>query len=93
MNSQRLAKLRISPLHLQQGLFATLALLVTLIAIQQFQHWGDAREAEQVKQPFTYSQSYSRANASMARDTALSLTPVDRKAPASEVQHQQTWVF
>lgn len=98
MNRQRLTQLRISPLHIQQGLFASLALMVTLIAIQQFQHWENSREAAQIKQPFTYSQAYgsqtySNASASMARDTALSLTPVDRKAPASDVPHQQTWVF
>lgn len=93
MNRQRLTQLRISPQHIQQGLFASLALMVTLIAVQQFQHWDNSREAAQIKQPFTYSQSYSNANASMARDTSLSLTPVDRKTPVSEVQHQQTWVF
>lgn len=93
MNRQRLTQLRISPLHIQQGLFASLALMITLIAIQQFQHWENSREAAQIKQPFTYSQTYSNVSASMARDTALSLTPVDRKTPASEVPHQQTWVF
>lgn len=93
MNRQRLTQLRISPLHIQQGLFASLALMVTLIAIQQFQHWDSSREAAQAKQPFTYSQSFTNVSASMARDTSLSLTPVDRKAPVSEVQHQQTWVF
>ncbi|UXZ96433.1 hypothetical protein K3169_00490 [Pseudomonas phytophila] len=98
MNRQRLTQLRISPLHIQQALFASLALMVTLIAIQLFQHWENSRESAQIKQPFTYSQTYnsqtySNASASMARDTALSLTPVDRKAPASEAPHQQTWVF
>lgn len=93
MNSKRLTQLRISPLHIQQGLFASLALLITLIAIQQFQQWDNKREAAQIKQPFTYSQSYSTASAPLARNSALSFTPVDGKAPVSETQHRQTWVF
>ena len=93
MNSKRLTPLRISPLHIQQGLFASLALLITLIAIQQFQQWNNSRDAAQIKQPFTYSQSYSTASAPLARDTSLSLTPVDRKAPVGDMQQRQTWVF
>jgi hypothetical protein len=93
MNSQRLAQLRISPLHIQQGLFASLALLITLLAIQQFQHWTSAQEATQIKQQFTYSQSYSTASAPVVRDTALSLMPVDGKTPVSEMPQRQTWVF
>lgn len=38
MTRQSLSQLRVSPLRLQQGLFASLALMVTLIAGQQMQH-------------------------------------------------------
>ena len=100
MNSKRFAQMRISPLHIQQMLFATLAVLVTLIAIQQFQRWDNNRaamqEATQIKQQFTYSQSYTTASAPLARDTALSFTPVEGTAPVSEMpqqQQQQSWVF
>ena len=93
MNSKRLAQLRISPLQIQQGLFVSLAVLVTLIAIQQFQQWSNSRQVTQIKQPFTYSQPYSTASAPMARDTALEFTPVDGRAPVSEMQQRQTWVF
>lgn len=93
MNSNLFSFLRMSPAHLQQGLFASLALLITLIAIQQYSQWNAAREATPSQQSFTYSQSFTHASASVARDTALSLTPVDRKAPADEMQPQQTWVF
>jgi hypothetical protein len=93
MNSNLFSSLRISPLHLQQGLFASLTLMVTLIVIQQFSQWSAAREATPARQPFTYSQSFTHASASVARDTALNLTPVDRKAPADEMKPQQTWVF
>lgn len=100
MNSKRFAQMRISPLHIQQMLFATLAVLVTLIAIQQFQRWDNNRaamhEATQIKQQFTYSQSYTTASAPLARDTALSFTPVEGTASVSEMpqqQNQQSWVF
>ncbi|HEX8595167.1 MAG TPA: hypothetical protein VF682_18140 [Pseudomonas sp.] len=93
MNSQRLAQLRISPLHIQQGLFATLALLITLIAIQQFQHWSNAHEATRITQQFTYSQSYTTASAPVVKDTALSFMPVDGKTQSSETPQRQTWVF
>ena len=39
MTRQSLSQLRVSPLRLQQGLFASLALMVTLIAGQQMHHW------------------------------------------------------
>jgi hypothetical protein len=39
MTRHSLSQLRLSPLRLQQGLFASLALMVTLIAGQQLQHW------------------------------------------------------
>lgn len=97
MNSKRFAQMRISPLHIQQVLFATLAVLVTLLAIQQFQRWDNARavmhEATQINQQFTHSQSYTTASAPLAKDTALSFTPVEGTAPVGEMPHQQSWVF
>src|SRR5450830_1840889 len=39
MTRQSLAQLCVSPVRLQQGLFASLALVVTLIGGQQLQHW------------------------------------------------------
>jgi len=97
MNSKRLAQMRISPLHIQQMLFATLAVLVTLIAVQQFQRWENARavavHATQIQQQFTHRQSFTTASASVAKDTALSFTPVDGTVPVSEMPQPQTWVF
>ena len=48
MSRQRAAQLRISPLHIQQGLFAVLALLITLIGGQQFQRWEQTSAAGSV---------------------------------------------
>ena len=44
MTRQSLNQLRVSPLRLQQGLFASLALMVTLIGGQQLQHWQQSQQ-------------------------------------------------
>ncbi|KPX63794.1 hypothetical protein ALQ99_04058 [Pseudomonas syringae pv. lapsa] len=95
MNSQRIAQLRISPLHLQQGLFLLLTLLVTLIAIQQFQRWNQANEAAQPKQQFiqTSSTSYRGVSAPAVKDMSSSLRNVDGLVSVDEVAPQQKWVF
>ncbi|RMS13103.1 hypothetical protein ALP72_00677 [Pseudomonas coronafaciens pv. coronafaciens] len=95
MNSQRIAQFRISPLHLQQGLFLLLALLVTLIAIQQFQRWNPSSEAAQTIQPFIHSNSisYREVSASATKDMSSSVRPVDGLVSVDEVAPQQKWVF
>ncbi|QGT79840.1 hypothetical protein [Pseudomonas coronafaciens] len=95
MNSQRIAQFRISPLHLQQGLFLLLALLVTLIAIQQFQRWNPSSEAAQASQPFNHSNSisYREVSASANKDMSSSVRPVDGLVSVDEVAPQQKWVF
>ncbi|MFA0916714.1 hypothetical protein ACDH53_00210 [Pseudomonas tremae] len=103
MNSQRIAQFRISPLHLQQGLFLLLALLVTLIAIQQFQRWNPSSEAAQTIQPFIHSNSNSNSNsnsisyrevsASATKGMSSSVRPVDGLVSVDEVAPQQKWVF
>ncbi len=94
MNSQRIAQLRISPLHVQQGLFLLLALLVTLIAIQQFQHWTQASDAALVKQQIIRSDvSYRAVSAPMVHSDSQSIRPVDGLVSVSEAAPQQKWVF
>lgn len=44
MNRQSAAQLRLSPLHVQQGLFALLALLITLIGGQQYMRWEQSEQ-------------------------------------------------
>ena len=94
MNTQRLAQLRISPLHMQQGLFASLALLITLIAVQQFNHWNQNQEVTQVHALYHRAAPIAFATALKATDVALSFQSVDDKAIAEEqVPRQQRWVF
>ena len=97
MNTQRLAVLRISPLHLQQGLFASLALMVTLIVVQQFVHWNQNQQPAQI--PHSYNQfshiaPFAKASALKATDVGLSLQPVDDAATGVEqAPRPQSWVF
>lgn len=46
MNRQRAAQFRITSLHIQQGLWAVLALLVTLVAGQQLLLWHESQQPE-----------------------------------------------
>ncbi|MGV8919009.1 MAG: hypothetical protein ACOH2R_14615 [Pseudomonas sp.] len=94
MNSQRLAQVRISPLYLQQGLFASLALFVTLIAGQQFERWDQHHEASAVHQQLiAASRNYSTVSAPASQDTALSFQAAQEVVPTAEQPHSQSWVF
>lgn len=68
MNSQRLAQLRISPLRVQQGLFASLVLLLVLLATQQWQLHEQNREAAALRQSLI-SQNISLSQARMSVST------------------------
>lgn len=94
MNGQRLAQLRISPLHIQQGLFASLALLATLVAGQQFERWSHhAQDAVQVHHQFVTGRAYSNVSASASKESALSFQPAQETTPEGEQPHPQSWVF
>ncbi|MDB6142975.1 MAG: Uncharacterized protein JWP80_2019 [Pseudomonas sp.] len=94
MNSQRLAQMGILPLHIQQGLFASLALLATLIVGQQFEHWtSHAQEAVQIHHPFVTGRTYSTVSATASKEPALSFQPAQETAPQAEQPHQPSWVF
>lgn len=94
MTTQRLAQMRISPLHMQQGLFASLALMITLIAAQQFNHWNQGQEATQHQLSYRHSMPVATATALKASDVALSFQSVDQTATADEQSpRQQSWVF
>jgi hypothetical protein len=98
MNAQRLAQLRISPLHLQQGLFASLALMVTLIIVQQFNHWTQTQDNAQIQSGYSHmaihSAPFAKASALKASDVGLSMQSVEDAAAAiEEAPRQQSWVF
>ncbi|MBH8611106.1 hypothetical protein ACX3YC_03160 [Pseudomonas mohnii] len=95
MNCQRAAQLRFSPLHLQQGLFAVLALLITLIAGQQFLRWEQNQQQEASRVSFQHPTQthFSAASSGMSDNTSIRMMDVDQARPDDERPRQERWVF
>jgi hypothetical protein len=95
MSRQRAAQLRISPLHLQQGLFAVLALLITLIGGQQFQRWEQSQqqEAPHLSIQHPTQTHFSAASSNQADSPPMRMMDVDQAQPADEMPRQERWVF
>jgi len=95
MKHQRLAPLSVSSLHLQQGLFASLALLVTLIGGQQFSRWEQSQQQEAVRLPVSHpTQTHFSAVSTRFADSApMLLMDVDQAQPATDTAYQERWVF
>ncbi|MHA6127696.1 MULTISPECIES: hypothetical protein [Pseudomonas] len=95
MNCQRAAQLRFSPLHLQQGLFAVLALLITLIAGQQFLRWEQNQQQEASRVSFQHPTQthFSAASSGMSDNTSIRMMDVDQARPDDEMPRQERWVF
>jgi hypothetical protein len=82
--------------RLQQGLFASLALMVTLIGGQQLQHWQQQTlHFERPAMPQTHFRPIdSRSVGSVSVDvTAPQLRMVDQASALSELPSQERWVF
>lgn len=96
MTRQSLAQLCVSPVRLQQGLFASLALMVTLIGGQQLQHrQQQTSHFERPAIPQTHFRPIdSRSVGSVSVDvTAPQLRMVDQASALSELPSQERWVF
>mgnify|MGYP003659079426 CR=1 FL=1 len=94
MTRQHLSQLRVSPLRMQQGLFASLALMVTLIAGQQMQHWQQSQPQAPVMTQTHFSSIESRAVGSVSADvTAKQLRVADQDSTLGELPTQERWVF
>ena len=95
MSRQRAAQLRISPLHIQQGLFAVLALLITLIAGQQFQRWeqNQQQEAPRLSIQHPTQTHFSAASSNQADSPPMRMMDVDQAQPADQMPRQERWVF
>ena len=95
MSRQRAAQLRISPLHIQQGLFAVLALLITLIVGQQFQRWeqNHQQEAPRLSIQHPTQTHFSAASSNQADSPPMRMMDVDQTQPAQEMPRQEHWVF
>ena len=99
MTRQILSQLCVSPLRLQQGMFASLAVMVTLIAGQQMQHWQQSQQQtphfERPAMTQTHFRSIdSRSVGSVSADvTVHQLRMVDQASALNELPSQERWVF
>ena len=94
MNRQGFASMRLSTLNVQQGLFASLALMVTLIGGQQMQHWQQSQQQVPHFEHSVKTQTHFRSVGSVAADvTAPPLRVADQDSTLGELPVQERWVF
>ncbi|WP_434696364.1 hypothetical protein J3P89_28350 [Pseudomonas sp. Z1-14] len=95
MNRQCAAQFRISPLHIQQGLWAVVALLITLLAGQQLMLWHESQQPEAPlvsvqRAPQTHFTSVSNLADAAA---SMRMMEVDQAQTANEMPREERWVF
>ena len=100
MHRQGFASFHISPLHLQQGLFASLALVVTLIGGQQLVRWEQASQPMAAPLPaVAYQQHHfstiksSALNARVTAADSYALTAAEETQTANSQPAPERWVF
>lgn len=95
MNRQRATPLQLSPLHLQQGVFAAVALLITLIGGQQFVRWEQSQQQEGPSVSFQHPTQthFSAASNGMADSSSMRMMDVDQHQAMDEMPRQERWVF
>jgi len=94
MTRQSLTQLHVSPLRLQQGLFASLALMVTLIAGQQLQHWGQSQQqTPQFDRPAMTQTHFRSVGSTNADVTAPQLMAAEQDVVLGDLPYQERWVF
>jgi hypothetical protein len=94
MTRQSLTQLRVSPLRLQQGLFASLALMVTLIGGQQLAHWQSQQQvAAHFERPMMTQTHFRSVGSTAANVTTPQLTAVEQDSTLGDLPYQERWVF
>ncbi|WP_025112293.1 hypothetical protein [Pseudomonas sp. H1h] len=93
MTRQRAAQVRISPLHIQQGLFGVLALLITLIACQQYLSWENSQKPEPLISIQHSTQTHFSAVSSQAESASMRMMEVDQAQPLDQLPREERWVF
>lgn len=95
MNRQRATPLHLSPLHLQQGVFAILALLITLISSQQFLLWELSQQQEGPSVSFQHPTQthFSAASSSVDDSSSMRMMDVDQHQATDQMPRQERWVF
>lgn len=93
MNCQRLASLSRSPL-LQQGLFASLALTVTLVGGQQYLRWNQPPEPLlPSRTPVATQTHFSVASSRPIEQVRFRLMSTDQVETAQQLPREERWVF
>ncbi|MBL0798024.1 hypothetical protein [Pseudomonas sp. B7] len=94
MTRPRAAQMRISPLHLQQALFGALALLITLIACQQYLRWEHSQQPEPlISMEHATQTHFSAVSSSQADNGAMRMMDVDQPQPLGDMPREERWVF
>ena len=94
MNHQDFASMRISSLHLQQGLFASLALSVTLIGGQQWGRWQSEPQPVAIVQHSVPIQQHFKALGPAAQSIGhYELAASDETQTANSQPAPERWVF
>ncbi|WP_434561446.1 hypothetical protein [Pseudomonas sp. R1-6] len=95
MNRQVAAQFRITRLHIQQGLWAFVALLVTLVAGQQLMLWHESQKPEApLVSTYRAPQTHFSAASTLAQESAsMRMMEVDQPQPLSEMPREERWVF
>jgi len=102
MNRQGFANLGISSRHLQQGLFTSLALVMTLIGGQQWAHWQQASAAQTAQSVPSHTIAFQQTHFSAIHSTALDSNTATGRYNLAASQETQTansqpeperWVF
>ena len=95
MNRQRAAQVHISPLHVQQGLFALLALLVTLVAGQLLQRMDQSPQVSAPLLPVQHTTQthFSAVSSRLADSAPPQMLEVEQIQSLDGVAGQERWVF
>ena len=94
MTRQSLSPLCVSPQRLQQGLLASLALMITLIAGQQLQQWQQSQQQTlHFDRPAMGQTHFSSIGSVFADATAPQLRVADQDSTLGELPVQERWVF
>lgn len=94
MNRQRPAAVSVSTESVRQVLFVMLALLVTLLAGQQYQRWSQAQQHDLLLEPQARpvaAAQFTQASAKASNQAAL--YQVERSAEVVQAPSQPRWVF
>ena len=89
------AQLRLSSLHIQQGLWAALALLVTLVTGQQWLLWHERQqpEAPQVSIQRAPQTHFSAVSSLKEASASMRMMDVDQAQPLNAMPREERWVF